>query len=110
MDAALVPLLASLVDANMRSGATSDSSYGTVYAIQQTSVSLAYSVAPLLGGELAESVGFPSLMIFIGILNIIYGPILVEVFKRSRRPLNTANDILLQTTSVPNYKTLEDLP
>lgn len=110
MDAALIPLLASLVDENMRSGANLDSTYGTVYAIQQTSVSLAYSVAPLLGGELAESVGFPSLMMSIGILNIIYGPVLVEVFKRSRRPTNAANDILLHTSSVSNYNTLENLP
>lgn len=31
-----------------------------LFAIQQTSVSLDYSRAPLLGGELAGSVGFPS--------------------------------------------------
>lgn len=110
VDAALVPLLASLVDGNMRSDTNSNSNYGIVYAIQQTSVSLAYSVAPLLGGELAESIGFPALMVFIGILNIIYGPVLIEVFKRSRRPMSPANDILLHTSSVSNYKTLEDLP
>lgn len=110
VDAALVPLLASLVDESMRLDASLDSNYGTVYAIQQTSVSLAYSVAPLIGGELAEFIGFPSLMMFVGILNILYAPILVEVFKRSRRASNSDNDILLQALSVSNYKTLENSP
>lgn len=47
IDAALVPLLATFVDATLAQedqgeGSSSMSSYGTVYAIQQTSVSLAY--------------------------------------------------------------------
>lgn len=88
----------------------SESNYGTVYAIQQTSVSLAYSVAPLLGGEFAEWIGFPSLMTVIGILNILYGPVLVEVFKRSRKPTESSDDILLQASSGLNYKTLENQP
>jgi len=47
IDAALVPLLATFVDATLSQedhseSSSSMSSYGTVYAIQQTSVSLAY--------------------------------------------------------------------
>lgn len=49
IDAALVPLLATFVDATLAQeeqdgtgSGNSMSSYGTVYAIQQTSVSLAY--------------------------------------------------------------------
>lgn len=49
IDAALVPLLANFVDATLAQeengggdAPSSMSSYGTVYAIQQTSVSLAY--------------------------------------------------------------------
>lgn len=87
------------------------SSYGTVYAIQQTAVSLAYSIAPLIGGELAELTGFPFLMTFIGILNIMYGPVLIEVFKRSRRPANS--DVIQLNTSrgiTGNYRALEAFP
>ena len=92
IDAALVPLLATFVDAtlahddqmNVDSKATASShtisSYGTVYAIQQTSVSLAYCLAPLIGGELAQAFGFSWLMRIVGIFNIIYGPILVYLY------------------------------
>jgi len=52
IDAALVPLLATFVDATLsqeESGEANNSmsSYGTVYAIQQTSVSLAYCLGEI---------------------------------------------------------------
>nr|XP_036224045.1 synaptic vesicular amine transporter [Bactrocera oleae]XP_036224046.1 synaptic vesicular amine transporter [Bactrocera oleae] len=84
IDAALVPLLATFVDATLAQeeqdgtgSGNSMSSYGTVYAIQQTSVSLAYCLAPLLGGELAQTFGFSWLMRIVGFFNICYGPVLV---------------------------------
>lgn len=90
IDAALVPLLATFVDAtlaqeeDMEAKVTNTShtmsSYGTVYAIQQTSVSLAYCLAPLIGGELAQAFGFAWLMRIVGFFNIIYGPVLVCLY------------------------------
>lgn len=92
IDAALVPLLATFVDAALAEqdhmdveGKTSNSagsmsSYGSVYAIQQTSVSLAYCLAPLIGGELAQAFGFAWLMRIVGFFNIIYGPTLVYLY------------------------------
>lgn len=47
-------------------------SYGTVYAIQQMAVSLAYSASPLLASEFVKFMGFPILMFCIGLLNIAY--------------------------------------
>jgi hypothetical protein len=45
-----MPLLAKVVDdSHADSGC-----YGSMYAIAQTAVSLAYSLGPLLGGHLAE--------------------------------------------------------
>uniref|UniRef100_W8BWV6 Synaptic vesicular amine transporter n=2 Tax=Ceratitis capitata TaxID=7213 RepID=W8BWV6_CERCA len=89
IDAALVPLLATFVDATLAQeeqsdtgGGNSMSSYGTVYAIQQTSVSLAYCLAPLLGGELAQTFGFSWLMRIVGFFNICYGPILVYLHQK----------------------------
>lgn len=108
IDAALVPLLATFVDATLAQedqgeGSSSMSSYGTVYAIQQTSVSLAYClgkwilvfffflkkkyifiifIAPLIGGELAQTFGFAWLMRIVGIFNMIYGPILVYLHQK----------------------------
>lgn len=49
------------------------SNYGAVYAIQQMSVSLAYSLGPMLGGAVAQKMGFRWLMFIVGTINIVYG-------------------------------------
>lgn len=73
VDAALVPLLANLVD--LKGG----NQYGRVYALQQVSVSLAYSFGPLLGGQAIHLLGFPWLMRLVGFINIAFCPFLVEL-------------------------------
>ncbi|KMZ05355.1 synaptic vesicular amine transporter [Drosophila simulans] len=105
IDAALVPLLATFVDATLAQedqgeGSSSMSSYGTVYAIQQTSVSLAYCLAPLIGGELAQTFGFAWLMRIVGIFNMIYGPILVYLHQKydPKALREQHNDMLLQSS------------
>lgn len=83
LDASLVPYLSSRIDAKYGGGlpgsysdcSQSDpttSSYGTVYAIQQMAVSLAYSASPLLASEAVKFIGFPMLMLAIGVLNVCY--------------------------------------
>ena len=52
-------------------------SIGTVYAVAQTAVSLAYGLGPLIGGQLVEHVGFPVIMRAVGLLNIVYTPVLL---------------------------------
>ncbi|KAH8247358.1 hypothetical protein KR038_002955 [Drosophila bunnanda] len=125
IDAALVPLLATFVDATLsqeehNEGSSSMSSYGTVYAIQQTSVSLAYClgkwrhkmyfwevtklniyiIAPLIGGELAQTFGFAWLMRIVGTFNMIYGPILVYLYQKydPKALREQHNDMLLQSS------------
>ncbi|XP_034488009.1 synaptic vesicular amine transporter [Drosophila innubila] len=105
IDAALVPLLATFVDATLAQeeggeANNSMSSYGTVYAIQQTSVSLAYCLAPLIGGELAQSFGFAWLMRIVGVFNVIYGPILVYLYQKyDPKTLRENQNALLMQTS-----------
>lgn len=81
LDAALVPYLSSRIDSKYSGGgcysdcSSNDafpSSYGTVYAIQQMAVSLAYSASPLLASEVVKFIGFPGLMFSIGVLNVVY--------------------------------------
>lgn len=104
LDTSLVPYLARLADTitsnsddSSVTSETAASNYGSVYAIQQTAVSLAYSIGerkeiwwlknlrqvilsvPFLGGELAQSLGFPAIMRVLGIMNFIYGPVLLFV-------------------------------
>ncbi|TRY76803.1 hypothetical protein TCAL_10456, partial [Tigriopus californicus] len=70
VDSSLMPLLAQLADINH------GSDYGSVYALAQTSVSLAYSLGPLFGAHLAQRIGFPKVLQALGIINVAYSPIL----------------------------------
>ncbi|XP_046813358.1 synaptic vesicular amine transporter isoform X2 [Vespa crabro] len=79
-DAALVPLLANLVDQN--------GNYGPVYSIQQVAVSLAYFLGPITGGELVREIGFRWVMRIIGVANIIYCPILLFLALREKESLS----------------------
>ncbi|KOX72730.1 Synaptic vesicular amine transporter [Melipona quadrifasciata] len=82
-DAALVPLLASLVDQN--------GNYGPVYSIQQVAVSLAYSLGPIAGGEMVKTIGFQWVMRIIGLMNVGYCPFLIYL-SLERRKLLTQQD------------------
>ncbi|XP_067118303.1 synaptic vesicular amine transporter-like isoform X2 [Centruroides vittatus] len=92
-DAALMPLLASLVDKRHVSV------YGSVYALAQVSVSLAYSLGPLVGSQLVNLMGFPTLMRFIGLLNILYSP-LCCLIKDSSSPVQENKVLLIQNFSI----------
>ncbi|XP_076758816.1 synaptic vesicular amine transporter [Xylocopa sonorina] len=82
-DAALVPLLASLVDQN--------GDYGPVYSIQQVAVSLAYSLGPIVGGEMVKTIGFQWVMRIVGLINLGYCPLLIYL-TLERRKLLTQQD------------------
>nr|CAD7415793.1 unnamed protein product [Timema poppensis] len=99
VDAALVPMLASLVDA--RYGAN----YGSVYALQQSAVSLAYCLGPLFGGFLARSIGFPWLMRSLGLVIILYCPLLAVT---ARQSATVQRSSLLTDVAAVNYKTNEE--
>ncbi|XP_015126265.1 synaptic vesicular amine transporter [Diachasma alloeum] len=84
-DAALVPLLASLVD--------QDGNYGPVYSIQQVAVSLAYFLGPIVGSELVRTIGFPWVMRIVGMLNLTYCPCLIYLaMVRNKQPLGDNED------------------
>ncbi|CAO1431786.1 unnamed protein product [Diamesa serratosioi] len=118
LDASLVPLMAKIADSNFNklqdfSEHNSDevtSNYGSVYAIQQTAVSLAYSIVPFLGGELAHSIGFPMIMRILGLVNFMYGPFLL--FVTLKQNLNHVAykqpDLLLKEVDPANYKRFYD--
>lgn len=95
MDATLVQEEHVDMESKVTSSSThSMSSYGTVYAIQQTSVSLAYCLAPLIGGELAQAFGFAWLMRIVGFFNIIYGPILVYLYYKYDPKVNLSKILI----------------
>ncbi|XP_045474617.1 synaptic vesicular amine transporter-like isoform X2 [Harmonia axyridis] len=79
VDAILVPYLATIIDNR------GSSKYGSVYTLQQLAVSLAYSFGPLLGGEAVNLIGFSWLMKIIGLLNVMFSPLLLELEKSSNQ-------------------------
>lgn len=66
MDSTMVPHLAYIVDQRY------SADYATVYGLSQISVCFAYGVAPLIGSQLTQLVGFQWLMSALGFLNILY--------------------------------------
>lgn len=108
LDAALVPLLATLVDDDFcRQADTADgeacvgdattitmldevgsetsggvANYGLVYAVQQMAVSLAYAMAPLMGGLFAQYISFGWLMSLVGGANCAYALLMLLVMVR----------------------------
>ncbi|CAL4161334.1 unnamed protein product, partial [Meganyctiphanes norvegica] len=78
VDAALMPLLAKLVDERHVQGA-----YGTVYAVAQAAVACAYSFGPLVGGETVRQIGFPWLMRCVALANLFYCPLLILLQSQS---------------------------
>jgi DHA1 family solute carrier family 18 vesicular amine transporter 1/2 len=64
-----MPLLAHIVDTKFFT------LYGTVYAIAQTAVCLAYSLGPLVSGQLIKlGIEFSTLIRAVGFINLIYCP------------------------------------
>ncbi|XP_017752785.1 PREDICTED: chromaffin granule amine transporter [Eufriesea mexicana] len=102
-DAALVPLLASLVDQN--------GNYGPVYSIQQVAVSLAYSLGPIVGGEMVKTIGFQWVMRIIGLMNVGYCPLLIYLTLERRKLLaqqNEKKDYETFQKSVAKYERFRD--
>ncbi|XP_022910038.2 synaptic vesicular amine transporter [Onthophagus taurus] len=94
VDAALVPLLANLVDMHK------STKYGPIYTLQQMSVSLAYCFGPLLGGQLVNILGFPWLIRIVGFTNIIFCPFLVYLeTTKKKQPLS-------EEQTLPSYASL----
>ena len=81
VDSSLMPLLAKLVE-DRHVGA-----YGSVFAVSQTAVSLAYGLGPFCGGVLVEKIGFPMVMRGLGIINILYTPLLLYLANTSSKDL-----------------------
>lgn len=123
VDAALVPLLATLADEKTEDSdsAVKGSSYGNTFALGQTAVSLAYCLGkrslnksmqfkkiqflgPILGGFLVESVGFPTLMLSMGILNLLYSPIVFLLRPNKQSEITETTSLATFVTKRVNYR------
>ncbi|XP_034027275.1 chromaffin granule amine transporter [Thalassophryne amazonica] len=69
VDSSMMAIMAYLVDIRHASV------YGSVYAIADVALCMGFAIGPSTGGAVVQAVGFPCLMVFIGVINIAYAPL-----------------------------------
>ncbi|NXD16395.1 VMAT1 protein, partial [Nothocercus nigrocapillus] len=69
VDSSMMPTMGYLVDLRHTSV------YGSVYAIADVAFCVGFALGPSTGGAIVRAVGFPWLMVIIGVINIIYAPL-----------------------------------
>ncbi|XP_068424997.1 chromaffin granule amine transporter [Clinocottus analis] len=69
VDSSMMAIMGYLVDIRHASV------YGSVYAIADVALCLGFAIGPSSGGALVQAVGFPCVMVFIGVINILYAPL-----------------------------------
>nr|XP_019600188.1 PREDICTED: chromaffin granule amine transporter isoform X2 [Rhinolophus sinicus] len=69
VDSSMMPIMGHLVDLRH------SSVYGSVYAIADVAFCLGFAVGPSTGGAIVRAIGFPWLMVIIGVVNISYAPL-----------------------------------
>ncbi|KAF6097047.1 solute carrier family 18 member A1 [Phyllostomus discolor] len=69
VDSSMMPIMGHLVDLRHTSV------YGNVYAIADVAFCMGFAIGPSTGGAIVHAVGFPWLMVIIGVVNIAYAPL-----------------------------------
>lgn len=69
VDSSMMPIMGYLVDLRHTSV------YGNVYAIADVAFCMGFAIGPSTGGAIVRAIGFPWLMVIIGVTNIAYAPL-----------------------------------
>ncbi|XP_048186630.1 chromaffin granule amine transporter [Perognathus longimembris pacificus] len=69
VDSSLMPIMGHLVDLRHTSV------YGSVYAIADVAFCVGFAIGPSTGGAIVRVIGFPWLMVVIGVINMVYAPL-----------------------------------
>ncbi|XP_063050277.1 chromaffin granule amine transporter [Engraulis encrasicolus] len=69
VDSSMMAIMGYLVDIRHASV------YGSVYAIADVALCMGFAIGPSIGGAIVKHIGFPYLMVIIGIINIAYAPL-----------------------------------
>ncbi|XP_055332602.1 synaptic vesicular amine transporter-like [Paramacrobiotus metropolitanus] len=73
VDSSMMPIMGYLVD--IRHTAV----YGNVYAITDVAFCLGFAIGPALSGSIVKNAGFPAMMYGIGIVCLLYAPLLFKL-------------------------------
>ncbi|NXP70401.1 VMAT1 protein, partial [Ramphastos sulfuratus] len=107
VDSSMMPIMGYLVDLRHTSV------YGNVYAIADVAFCMGFAIGPSTGGAVVQAVGFPWLMVIIGVINIAYAPLcwyLRSPPAREEKIAIISQECPMQTKSYTTQKTLQDLP
>uniref|UniRef100_A0A672U467 Solute carrier family 18 member A1 n=1 Tax=Strigops habroptila TaxID=2489341 RepID=A0A672U467_STRHB len=107
VDSSMMPIMGYLVDLRHTSV------YGNVYAIADVAFCMGFAIGPSTGGAIARAIGFPWLMVIIGVINIAYAPLcwyLRNPPAKEEKIAILSQECPMQTKSYTAQKTLRDFP
>ncbi|GMR60671.1 hypothetical protein PMAYCL1PPCAC_30866 [Pristionchus mayeri] len=102
IDASMFPLMGWLVD--LRHVGV----YGSIYAIADAAFCFAFALGPFFSGPLVRSVGFPTMLYLIAIINFLYAPLMFLLRNPpSRGEIEPALPVNAQTVLEERYEKIE---
>ncbi|NXO57199.1 VMAT1 protein, partial [Aramus guarauna] len=107
VDSSMMPIMGYLVDLRHTSV------YGTVYAIADVAFCMGFAIGPSTGGAIVRAIGFPWLMVIIGVINIAYAPLcwyLRNPPAKEEKIAILSQECPMQPKSYTTQKTLRDFP
>ncbi|XP_040473928.1 chromaffin granule amine transporter isoform X1 [Falco naumanni] len=107
VDSSMMPIMGYLVDLRHTSV------YGNVYAIADVAFCMGFAIGPSTGGAIVRAIGFPWLMVIIGVINITYAPLcwyLRNPPAKEEKIAILSQECPMQTKSYTTQKTLRDFP
>uniref|UniRef100_G1MSB7 Solute carrier family 18 member A1 n=1 Tax=Meleagris gallopavo TaxID=9103 RepID=G1MSB7_MELGA len=107
VDSSMMPIMGYLVDLRHTSV------YGNVYAIADVAFCMGFAIGPSTGGAIVRAIGFPWLMVIIGVTNITYAPLcwfLRSPPAKEEKIAILSQECPMQTKSSTAQKPLRDFP
>ncbi|XP_067399768.1 chromaffin granule amine transporter [Emydura macquarii macquarii] len=107
VDSSMMPIMGYLVDLRHTSV------YGSVYAIADVAFCMGFAIGPSTGGVIVRAIGFPWLMVIIGVTNIAYAPLCWYLRSPPAKEEKIAilnQDCPLQTKCYATQKALREFP
>uniref|UniRef100_A0A8D0L669 Solute carrier family 18 member A1 n=1 Tax=Sphenodon punctatus TaxID=8508 RepID=A0A8D0L669_SPHPU len=107
VDSSMMPIMGYLVDLRHTSV------YGSIYAIADVAFCLGFAIGPSTAGAIVRAIGFPWLMVIIGVINIAYAPLcwyLRSPPAKEEKIAILSQECPMQTKSYATQKSLREFP
>uniref|UniRef100_A0A2K6QZ41 Solute carrier family 18 member A1 n=1 Tax=Rhinopithecus roxellana TaxID=61622 RepID=A0A2K6QZ41_RHIRO len=106
VDSSMMPIMGHLVDLRHTSV------YGSVYAIADVAFCMGFAIGPSTGGAIVQAIGFPWLMVIIGVVNIVYAPLCYYLRSppAKEEKLILSQDCPMETRTYATQKPTKEFP